>query len=153
MHVSGPDVNLGLQSSGHVARTVCVQICMHLFAMFVCVTAHAHTLVGYFPVNCADVSCSHAQEQHGKCRQQHASFRASTPNMHGQFQGTAAEAFTLNLTVAILYVSVQLQNAMWWAIARIEPWLHNSSVRKWALKEASTLIHYEARPAVSLSAD
>ncbi|KAK9795208.1 hypothetical protein WJX73_010574 [Symbiochloris irregularis] len=36
-----------------------------------------------------------------------------------------------------------VQNLMWWGISRIEPWLHNSYLRKRALKEASTLIHYE----------
>lgn len=46
---------------------------------------------------------------------------------------------------ACLSWGVQIQDAIWWALARVEPWLHNSRLRAAALAEAGRLIHYEVR--------
>ena len=38
----------------------------------------------------------------------------------------------------------QLQDGIWWALSKVEPWLQGSRLRGAALAEAARLIHYEA---------
>lgn len=38
-----------------------------------------------------------------------------------------------------------IQDVLWWGLSRVEPLLHDSWLRKKALKEVMRLVHYEVR--------